>query len=162
MSDTKIRVSKATDVLKEDHRKVKRLFSEYEGIEDGEDNEKFRVFSEIQRELTIHATIEEEIFYPALEGVQKRKTDGREIVAEAIEEHKVVKTLLSEIEELSPVEEAFDAKMKVLQENVEHHADEEESEMFPLFKELETDEQESVSEALWERKQELSEEGRID
>lgn len=162
MSDTKLRVSKATDVLKEDHRKVKNLFSEYERIEEGEDNEKFRIFSEIQRELTIHAAIEEEIFYPALEGVQKGKSEGREIVAEGIEEHKVVKTLLSEIDELSPMEEAFDAKMKVLQENVEHHADEEESEMFPLFKELETEEQESVSEALWERKRELSEEGRID
>jgi len=158
MTDTRIRASKATDVLKEDHQRVKKLFGEYEDLEDGANDRKLRLFGQIQRELTIHAAIEEEIFYPAVEGVQKGKSDGVAVVAEAIEEHRVVKTLLQELAGLDPGFEAFDAKMKVLRENVEHHADEEEDEMFPLFGELEKDDQETVSEDLSSRKAELTQE----
>lgn len=158
MADTRIRASKATDVLKEDHKRVKKLFGEYEDLEDGANDRKMRLFGEIHRELTIHAAIEEEIFYPAVEGVEKGKRGGEAVVAEAIEEHRVVKTLLQELAGLDPGFEAFDAKMKVLRENVEHHADEEEKEMFPLFGELEKDDQDIVSEDLSSRKAELTQE----
>jgi hemerythrin superfamily protein len=158
MADTRIRAEKATDVLKEDHKKVKELFAEYEDLEGGAMDRKLELFGQIQRELRIHAAIEEEIFYPGVEGVQKGKRDGVEIVAEAIEEHKVVKTLLDELGSLDPGIEAFDAKMKVLRENVEHHAEEEEDEMFPLFGQLERDDQEDVSENLSARKAELTQE----
>ena len=154
MADTKVGIPKATVILREDHKRVKKLFKAYEDIKDGSDEEKTRLFSEIQRELTIHAAIEEEIFYPAVEAVEK----GSEIVAEAREEHKVVRTLLEELAGLDPSFEAYDAKMKVLSENVEHHAEEEEDEMFPLFDELEKDEREIVSDNLVDRKNELSRE----
>src|SRR5262245_39289278 len=162
MADTKIRVPKATDALKVDHDRVKKLFVDYDGVEDGEDTEKYRVFRLIQRELTVHAAIEEDVFYPAVEGVKKRKADGAKLIAEAREEHEVVRGLLEEIAELSPADEAFDPKMKVLRDNVEHHANEEEDKIFDLFDELQTDERERVSEALWERDQDLRQEGRID
>lgn len=124
---------KATEILKEDHAKVKDLFKEYRGLEvDGEDGEKERLFDEIDRELTIHATVEEEIFYPAVKALDTEEPVDQ--VLEAREEHQIVKTLLGQLRELSPGEETFHPKMKVLMEAVEHHAEEEEKEMFPSAK----------------------------
>ncbi len=120
---------KATDLLKEDHQKVKGLFKEFRGLEEDEDQEKGRLFEEIRRELTIHAKVEEEIFYPAVKKIPE--AEARRLVLEAGEEHAIVKTLLGQLESLDPGDEVFDAKMKVLMEGVEHHADEEESDMFP-------------------------------
>jgi hemerythrin superfamily protein len=155
MAQSKVRVQKATALLREDHQKVKKLFAEYEKLGDGAEKQKASLFQKLNQELTLHATVEEEIFYPAVEGIDKGKTEGDEIVKEAQEEHKIVKTLLAELSEMTPADEAFDAKMKVLMENVEHHAGEEQTDMFPLFDLLEKDEQESVSERLSARKREL-------
>jgi hemerythrin superfamily protein len=123
----------ATALLKKDHATVKALFKKYEAAGDRAGQTKQRLFGEIKAELDTHAAIEEDIFYPAMQKV--RSKEAQDLVLEAIEEHKVVKTLLEEIAQLTPEDDKFDAKMKVLQENVEHHADEEEKEMFPKAKE---------------------------
>lgn len=154
MADTKIRTRKATALLREDHRKVKKLFSEYEALEDEEGTEKGELFETIRQELTIHAQVEEELFYPTMEEIDDEEV--KELVLEAHEEHKIVKTLLAELSELTPEDESFDAKMKVLMESVKHHADEEEKEMFPSFDDLPKEKQDEISERLRARKTELS------
>jgi hemerythrin superfamily protein len=124
---------KATEILKEDHAKVKGLFKEYRGLEkEGEDREKQRLFGEIDRALSMHATVEEEIFYPAVKALDTE--EPVEEVLEAREEHQIVKTLLGQLRDLTAEDETFDPKMKVLMEAVEHHAEEEEKEMFSSAK----------------------------
>jgi hemerythrin superfamily protein len=154
MPDTKIRAPKATDLLREDHTRVRKLFKEYEDLEDGAREEKTELFEKIERELTIHARIEEAAFYPAIESVDDPR--ALKLVNEAHEEHEIVKTLLMEISALTPEDPSFDAKMKVLSESVEHHAEEEEKEIFPLFKKLDREEQRQVAEDLRARRSELS------
>lgn len=154
MSDTKIRTPKATQILKEDHQKVKEMFAEYDDLGDRAHAGKMHRFMELKRELTIHAQIEEEIFYPAIREIEDE--EASELVAEAGEEHAIAKQLLEEISSLTPRDEQFDAKMKVLQENVLHHAQEEEKEIFPFFEELDSDEQDAVSERMRQRKLDLS------
>ena len=134
MSDTRTQAKTPMQMLKQDHRTVKELFSEYEKLEDEDREEKDRLFREINEELTIHAEIEERLFYPAVRDV---KTDEAEdLVNEAVEEHHFIKTMLEELSVLQPGEPSFDAKMKSLKENVEHHSDEEEKEMFPQAEKL--------------------------
>jgi hemerythrin superfamily protein len=152
MADTKIRVQKATALLREDHRTVKRLFADYEDMES--ESQKAELFRKIEHELTVHTQIEEEIFYPAMEEVDDEEC--KDLIREAHEEHKVVKTLLEELRGMDPADEQFDAKVKVMGENVEHHAEEEESELFPFFDDLPRDRQDEVSEELGDRKKELS------
>jgi len=121
----------ALELLKEDHQKVKELFEEAEGTED--EKEKRKLFDEIQTELETHARIEETVFYPAME----KREELKDMVLESIEEHKQVKTLLREIDNLKSDSEKFDPKLKVLMENVEHHAEEEEEgKMFPKVRQL--------------------------
>jgi hemerythrin superfamily protein len=151
MADTKVRVRKATTLLKEDHQKVKKLFSSYE---EGEDDEKAEIFGTLQKELEVHAQIEEEIFYPAIQ-TSDDKESGH-LVREAYEEHRLVKTLLQELGSLMPGDEDFDAKFKVLKDNVLHHAEEEQDEIFPIFDGLPKDDRDEISERLVIRKRELS------
>lgn len=121
----------ALELLKEDHQKVKELFEEAEGTED--QKEKNRIFSEIQTELETHARIEETVFYPAMQQHEELK----DMVLESIEEHRQIKTLLKEIDNLKSDSEKFEPKLKVLMENVEHHAEEEEEgKMFPKVREI--------------------------
>ncbi len=156
MSDTKIRSMKATAALRDDHKKVKHLFSEYEKLgEKGKPEAKQKLFDEMNKELTIHATIEEEIFYPAIAELKAEDEQAGDIVNEAQEEHKIVKTLLAELSGLDPEDEQFDAKVTVLMENVRHHAGEEEKDMFPFFEDLPEERQDEVSEKLRLRKAEL-------
>lgn len=153
MADTKVRVPKATSLLKEDHRKVKKLFASYDKLED-DDPQCDHLFEEIKKELTIHSKIEEEIFYPAVEGAENE--EARTLVKEANEEHKIVKTLLQEIDALEDGDQTeCDAKMKVLKDAVLHHAEEEEKEIFPVFEKLEKEQKARVAEQLLSRKQEL-------
>jgi len=134
MTDTRVESKTPMHVLKQDHRTVKELFSEYAKLGEGAREEKERLFREINEELTIHAEIEERLFYPAVRDV---KTDEAEdLVNEAVEEHLIVKTLLEELSALQPGDAQFDTKMKVLRDSVEHHAAEEEKEMFPQAKKL--------------------------
>jgi hemerythrin superfamily protein len=123
----------ATKLLKEDHDKVRALFKQYEELGDRSRSEKRRVVDQVSRELEIHAKIEEEIFYPAcLEG----EKDAQKIVYESFEEHKIVKTLVAELGRMRPSDEQFDAKVTVLKENVEHHAKEEEDDLFPKAEDI--------------------------
>src|SRR5215204_2556252 len=140
MSDTKVRVRKATTLLKEDHQKVKKLFSKFENLDASGESEKAELFDQIKKELTVHAQIEEEIFYPAVERADEEEAD--DLVREAHEEHRIVKTLIEELSALSAADAQFDAKMKVLKENVLHHAEEEQDEIFPVFDGLERMERE--------------------
>ncbi|HEX7902113.1 MAG TPA: hemerythrin domain-containing protein [Planctomycetota bacterium] len=154
MTDTRIRAPQATDLLKEDHRKVRRLFQEYGKLGD-DAGAKAGIFESLHQELTLHARIEEEIFYPAVaEAVEDEET--ADLIEEARESHEEVKMLLEEMTDLNPGDEAFEAKMNALRENVERHAEEEEKELFPCFKELDDEIQEDVAERLRDRRNELS------
>ncbi len=110
-------------------------------------------FATIKGEMTVHEVIEEEIFYPAV----KRKADeeGKELVAEAVEEHHVIDVLIKEMKAMRSIDEQYKAKFTVLQENVEHHVEEEEGEMFPDAKKLLGDDIEKLAERMDKRKQEL-------
>ena len=118
---------KATRFLKQQHKEVKGLFAQYERASKRE--RKREIFERIRHALEGHAQIEEEIFYPAVADANVGR-EGKELVREARQEHEVVKTLLEEISGLSPSDDQYDAKTKVLQENVEHHVEEEEGELF--------------------------------
>lgn len=113
----------AFNLLKTDHRNVAELFQR---LESTSGKRKLRVFEQIKEELDLHAHIEEKIFYPALENQAKT----RDLILEAYEEHKQVKSLLRELSRSRAADEEWQAKAKVLQENVEHHVEEEENELF--------------------------------
>ena len=119
----------ALELLKQDHAKVKELLEKAESAEQGK--ERTAIFEKIKTELETHARIEENVFYPA---VQKNE-ELKDMVLESIEEHKQVKTLLREMDNLSKDSEKFEPKLKVLMEDVEHHVMEEEGEMFKLVEE---------------------------
>ena len=126
----------ALELLKQDHHAVKELFEQAESTQD--EKQKRKLFDEIHEELETHARIEENIFYPAVQKHEQLK----DMVLESIEEHKQIKTLLREMDNLKADSEKFEPKLKVLMENVEHHAEEEEEgKMFPKVREL-MDEQE--------------------
>jgi hemerythrin superfamily protein len=119
---------KATDLLKKQHKSVKALFKEVEKTEDG--RQRRQLMDQIAGELKIHTRIEEEIFYPAAREIGTSKAE--ELVDESFEEHHVVDLVLAELPQVDPEDERFAAKMTVLSELVLHHAEEEESELFPL------------------------------
>jgi hemerythrin superfamily protein len=121
----------ALELLKQDHAKVKELLEKAESAEQGK--ERTAIFEKIKTELETHARIEENVFYPAVQ----KKEELKDMVLESIEEHKQVKTLLREMDNLSKDSEKFEPKLKVLKENVEHHAEEEEEgKMFPKVRKL--------------------------
>ena len=121
----------AITLLKNDHRAVNELFKKFEKAGDGAHKTKAKLVEKIIHELAVHASIEETVFYPFVKGVNTRITDD---VLESLEEHHVVKWLLSELEGMDPKEERFDAKVTVLIENVRHHVKDEEQEMFPAIR----------------------------
>ena len=116
----------ALTLLKHDHDKVKKLLSELETTTERGVKTRAELFATIKGELTVHETIEEEIFYPAL--LDKAKT--HDITLEGYEEHHVVDLLMGELEDLDVADESWGAKAKVMKENIEHHIEEEEGEMF--------------------------------
>jgi hemerythrin superfamily protein len=124
----------AVALIKADHREVEKLFHEFEDAGDRAYKTKQQLVSQIIKELEVHATIEEETYYPAVEA--KAKKDGKELIAEAVEEHHVVKILLGELSAMTAEDEAFDAKVTVLMENVRHHVEEEEEELLPQSQEI--------------------------
>ena len=113
----------AFELLKKDHKKVSQLFKE---VEAASGQTKKQIFSRLKNELDVHAQVEERIFYPALENQE----EARDITLEAYEEHKVVKDLLGELASGNAPDDEWDAKLTVLKENVEHHVEEEEGELF--------------------------------
>jgi hemerythrin superfamily protein len=118
----------AITLLKEDHRAVEAQFRRFEQAGDRAHKTKRRVVDQIIEELSVHAAIEEELFYPA---TREARQETEDMVLESLEEHHLVKVILSELEGMDPTEERFDAKVTVLIENVRHHVKEEEQEMFP-------------------------------
>ncbi|NIJ22342.1 hypothetical protein FHS95_004057 [Sphingomonas naasensis] len=116
----------AIALLKADHREVEELFEQFEGAKSASQKEKLA--RQICLELTVHTKIEEEIFYPACEG--KIEED---LLKEAYVEHDGAKLLIAEIEAGSPADEYYDAKVKVLSEQIEHHVEEEEKRMEGMF-----------------------------
>jgi hypothetical protein len=116
----------AISMLETDHRKVKALLKELESTTERGVKTRAELFATIKGELTLHEIIEEEIFYPELKSHPKAK----EIVLEGYEEHHVVDQLMGELESLDVADETWGAKAKVMKENIEHHIEEEEGEMF--------------------------------
>ena len=117
----------AITLLKSDHDLVKSLLAELETTTERGVKTRTELFARIKAELTVHEIIEEEIFYPELKAHPK----AEDIVLEGYEEHHVVDLLLGELSDLAVDDETWGAKAKVMQENVEHHIEEEEGEMFP-------------------------------
>ncbi|PWF48532.1 hemerythrin domain-containing protein [Massilia glaciei] len=117
----------AIALLIADHKKVKGLFKQYDALSDRSKASKKKLADEICNELTVHTQVEEEIFYPAI-----RKPIGDEdLMDEAIVEHAGAKDLIAQIGGMDPGDDLYDAKVKVLAEQIEHHVKEEEDEMFP-------------------------------
>ena len=141
----------AVALLKADHRKVEELFASFEKAKG--DGRKQSIAEEICMELTIHAMIEEEIFYPACEG--KVEDD---LLKEAYVEHDGAKVLIGEIESGGPDDEYYDAKVTVLQEQIEHHVGEEEQRMEGMFAQARKAglDMDALGEQLAARKQELA------
>lgn len=118
------------ELLKKDHQRVSELFHELSMTRDTKEKEQF--FEQLKNELELHSFVEEKIFYPEL----KRPNQTREIALEAYEEHRLVQKLLEELEELGKDREEWNAKLKVLQTNVEHHVQAEEGQIFNLAKQM--------------------------
>src|SRR5437868_3447418 len=118
----------AITLLRNDHKTVEGLFKKFEKAGSDAHKTQLDVVEKIIEELSVHASIEEQVFYPAIrEQVPDTETD----VLESLEEHHVVKWLLSELDGMDPEAERFHAKVMVLIENVRHHVEEEEQELFP-------------------------------
>lgn len=127
----------AISILMEDHKRVKKLFKEFDDLkhQKGSENRKSALVNEILTELTIHTQLEEEIFYPALRAV----TNDQDMMDEAEVEHASAKELIYQLESMIPNDDLYDAKVTVLSEYIDHHVKEEETEMFPLSKKTKLD-----------------------
>ena len=117
----------AIAMLIADHKKVKSLFEQFEGLSDRSKASKKKIADEICMELTVHAEVEEQVFYPAI----RKPIKDEDLMDEAVVEHASAKELIAQILEMDPGEDLYDAKVKVLSEQIEHHVEEEEGEMFP-------------------------------
>jgi hemerythrin superfamily protein len=143
----------ATQMIRQDHRKVEDLFKKFEQTKGAQ--AKRRLAENAMAELEVHAALEEEIFYPAV----KKEVDDGSMVQEALEEHQTVKQLISELKGMEEADEDFESQFSELVENVQHHVQEEESEMLPKAEESELD-LNSLGEQMAQRKQQLQSGGR--
>ena len=144
----------AIKLLTSDHREVKAMFQQYQALvdHDADAEKKQAIAQQICMMLTVHAQIEEEIFYPAAQDAIKEP----DLVDEATVEHASAKDLIAQIESSEPSDELFDAKVKVLGEYIDHHVKEEESEMlFPQVRKAKLD-LDALGAQLQERKGELT------
>lgn len=117
----------AIELLKQDHKTVEKIFSAMEKKENRQ-----KVFPELDRELSVHAEIEEKIFYPAT----KEAEPTRDLILESIEEHKQIKMVLADLEQTDMTTDVWGAALKVLKEDVMHHVGEEEAELFPKVRKV--------------------------
>jgi hemerythrin-like domain-containing protein len=142
----------AIQLLKDDHERMKKLLTELESTTERGTKTREELFAKAKEELTVHEAIEEEVFYPAL----KEHPKAKEIVLEAYEEHGVVDMVMTEIEGLAFDDERWGAKFKVMKENIEHHIDEEEKEMFKQARDVFSKEElEELGERMTARKEQL-------
>ena len=116
----------AITLLKQDHKAVKDLFGQFEKTSDG--GQRQRLVARIVQELTVHAEVEEEVFYPA---VRREVPDVEDDILESYEEHRVAVWLMDQLQGLSPDDERYEARVMVFKEVVEHHVEEEEEQWFP-------------------------------
>jgi hemerythrin superfamily protein len=144
----------ALELLTADHNRVRGLFKRFKDAEEKDDTATMHeVASKIVEELKIHTTVEEEIFYPA---IKDASDEIKDIVDEGLQEHHVAKTLLDELPTVEVGSDEWTAKVKVLIESVEHHAEEEEKEMFPPVRsKTDSATRDSLGEQLAARKVEL-------
>ncbi|MFZ6711929.1 hemerythrin domain-containing protein [Undibacterium sp. TC9W] len=142
----------AVSLLKQDHKNVKALFSKFESLGDTALVSKKKIAHQICLELTKHTIAEEEIFYTA---VREATTNTDDMLDEATVEHATAKDLIAQILSMEPGDDLYDAKVKVLSEQIEHHVKEEETEMFPKAKKAKLD-LVSLGEAIQERKDEIT------
>jgi hemerythrin-like domain-containing protein len=144
----------AIELLESDHRKVEMLFEQYEDEKEGDEETKRAIAERICKELTAHAQLEEELFYPWLR--ENLDEEEMEMVEEAYVEHASAKDLIAQIEGGGTIDGAYDAKVKVLQEYIKHHVEEEENEIFEAVgdKQEELDE---LGQEMHARKAELME-----
>jgi hemerythrin superfamily protein len=138
----------AVAMLTADHRAVEKLFAQFEKARDTD--RKQAIADKICLELTVHMQVEEEIFYPT----SREFLTDEDIVDEAVVEHAAAKDLIAEIKAMQPNEELYDAKVTVLQEQIEHHVEEEETEYFPKLRKTGMD-MKDVGAQLKSRKEEL-------
>ena len=141
----------AIALLSADHKKVKKLFKDFDGlIKDGTANEKKSLALEICTELTVHAELEEELFYPAA----RKAIKDDDLMNEALVEHASAKDLIAQLSKMDDRDPMFDAKLQVLSEYIDHHVKEEETEMFAKAKKAKLDFEE-LGEEMITRKSEL-------
>jgi hemerythrin-like domain-containing protein len=139
----------ALSLLREDHDRIKPLLAEIKETTDRAEKGRSELFSRIKAELSVHEVIEEEIFYPAL----REHPRAKEIVLEGYEEHDVVSHLMGELDGMDPTDERFGPKAKVMAENIEHHIEEEEGEMFSRARQaFDEDELRALGERMERRK----------
>lgn len=118
-------------LIKQDHQKVKRLFERLAEAETGSPSQT-RIFAELKRELELHSAVEEKYFYPALQ----QHPEAKDLIEEALEEHGDVKATLEELDQGDKEDERWAEELSELQQDVEHHVEEEENNIFPLAAEL--------------------------
>ena len=146
----------ACDLLDTDHKNVKKMFKEYEELTNSRGRsvaqKKMDLARQICHELTVHAQVEEEIFYPALRAVLK----DTDLLAEAEVEHQSAKDLIAQIESMDAADEMFDAKVTVLGEYIDHHVKEERNEIFPKARAARRLDLVAMRDELMQRKEELA------
>lgn len=147
----------AIEMLKEDHKKMRGLLSELEATTKRGVKTRTSLLETIARELSVHAAIEEEIFYPAFKDAAE-KSDDDAMYFEALEEHRAAEDLvLPDLQKTDPASDQFSGRAKVLKEIIEHHVGEEEKEMFPRARQLlDVARLRQLGEAMAERKRELA------
>lgn len=141
----------AIALLTEDHQQVKKMFQQFEKLkEGGNDDAKGELVQKICAALTAHATVEEEIFYPAV----REAIDDEDLMDEADVEHASAKELIAQLEAASPGDDHYDAKITVLGEQIDHHVKEEQDEMFPKARKAKID-LSALGEQIEKRKKDL-------
>ncbi|MGZ3182344.1 MAG: hemerythrin domain-containing protein [Telluria sp.] len=141
----------AIQLLTQDHREVEDMFEKYEALGERAMVSKKKLAEQICQALVAHTAIEEEIFYPAVRDAGKEFED---VVDEAVVEHASAKDLIAQLQGMDADEELYDAKVKVLSEQIQHHVQEEEKEMFPKVKKAKLDLR-ALGQQMQERKQEI-------
>jgi hemerythrin superfamily protein len=141
----------AIDLLKQQHDQVEELFKKIENAKSGKEE----LFDQIADALAVHSAIEEQHFYPAT-----KDTRTEELLQEAVEEHLAVKRIIADLLEMEPDDPQFEAKIKVLKEQVEHHVEEEEKELFPKVRKMHSKEElEDLGVLMEDTAQELKQRG---
>lgn len=141
----------ALQLLIADHREVSEMFEQFENLSDRARASKQKLVQKICKSLLVHTQIEEEILYPAVRQGVKKMEDK---VDEAVVEHAAAKDLIRQLHDMDPEDDLYDAKVKVLSEEIEHHVGEEEKEMFPEIRKSDLD-LDVLGQELAQRKQEL-------